>query len=124
MRETNNMSNQDFAVGSVSFDPDRTAKLNKKPLYLVSLVDSTAKKPTITYFISLDKPDLQNGFIAVKGFFCDMTEEEIVESFTDIFTNTPKEDILDLMLPSHRVYCIRNLVFNANKAVTTARQER
>lgn len=111
------MSNQDYAISSVGYDPNTPNKVSRKPNYLVSLTDPAAKKPTITYFIAMDKPDPQNGFIAVKGFFCDEDEDTIIASYADIVANTPKEDILELMIPIHRVRCIRNLVFNANKAV-------
>jgi hypothetical protein len=120
----NNMSNQDYAISSVSYDPNAPNKVSKKPNYLVSLTDSTAKKAAITYFIAMDRPDPQNGFVAVKGFFCDEAKEDIIASFAEIVANTPKESILELMIPIHRVRCIRSLVFNANKAAAPARQER
>ena len=88
----------------------------KKPPYLISLSKSGAKAGT-EKFISLDKPELLNGFIQVKGFFSDETEEHIVKGFVEIVSNTPKDKILEMMLPHHRVISIRSLVFNAVKPV-------
>jgi len=110
------MSERDFAVGTVGLP--QVGKISNKPRYLVSLVDMLGKNKSMTHFIAWDKPDLQLGFIAVKGIYFDGTEEEIGSSFAEIINNTPKEAILDLLLPTHRVNCIKSLVFNANKPST------
>jgi len=109
------MSERDFAIGTVGLP--QVGKVNNKPRYLVSL-ESSGKSKTIIHFIAFDKPDPQLGFIAVKGIFCDKSEDEIVSSFAEIVEQTPKEYILDLLLPTHRIVCIRSLVFNANKPST------
>ena len=69
-------------------------------------------------FITIDKPDSQNGFITAKGFFTECTEDEIIKTFLELLTSTPKELILDMWFPWHRVVSIRSLIFNANKAAT------
>lgn len=96
----------------------------KKPPFLITLDDGvTGKTRNFQRFISLDKPLSENGFIQVKGIFCDKDEDEIIKGFTDILTNTSKELILEMMFPLHRVYSIRSLVFNAVKVVTNPNKE-
>lgn len=91
----------------------------KKPPFLITLDDgTTGKTRNFQRFISLDKPQSENGFVQVKGIFCDKDEDEIIKSFSDILTSTSKELILEMMFPLHRIYSIRSLVFNAVKSVT------
>jgi hypothetical protein len=91
----------------------------KKPPYLITLDDGfTGKTRNFQRFISLDKPRAENGMIEVKGIFCEKDEEEIIKTFSDILTNSPKELTLEMMFPLTRVYHIRSLVFNAQKNVT------
>ena len=94
--------------------------ISKKPCYLVTLedLDGKGKNKVIRYFIAIDKPDLLTNFIQVKGIYSDCEEEEILKKFSEILANTPKENIMDIMFPSHRVCSIRSLVFNANKPAT------
>lgn len=110
------MPEKDFAVGSVGIPS--VGHVSKKPCYLITLVDPAGKGTVVSRFISLDKPDLQNGFIQVKGIFSDVSEDNIVKTFTDIVAAAPKESILDMLFPWHRVHSIRSLVFNANKPAT------
>lgn len=96
----------------------------KKPPFLITLDDgSTGKTRNFQRFISLDKPESINGFIQVKGIFCDKDDDEIIKTFADILTNTPKELTLEMMFPLHRIYSIRSLVFNAVKSVTAPNKE-
>jgi hypothetical protein len=91
----------------------------KKPPFLITLDDGvTGKTRNFQRFISLDKPESINGFIQVKGIFCDKEEDEIIKTFADILTNSPKELTLEMMFPLHRIHSIRSLVFNAVKSVT------
>ena len=93
----------------------------KKPPYLITLDDGvTGKVRNFQRFISLDKPQSENGFVQVKGIFCDKSEEEIIKTFNDILTTSSKELTLEMMFPLHRIYSIRSLVFNAVKLHTTA----
>ena len=93
----------------------------KKPPFLITLDDGVSGKTrNFQRFISLDKPESINGFIQVKGIFSDKDEDEIIKTFSDILTNTPKELTLEMMFPLHRIYNIRSLVFNAVKSVTQA----
>ena len=92
----------------------------KKPPFLITLEDGvTGKTRNFQRFISLDKPQSENGFVQVKGIFCDKEQEEIIKNFTDILTGTSKELYLEMMFPLHRIYDIRSLVFNAVKNPTT-----
>ena len=96
----------------------------KKPPFLLTLEDGVnGKTRNFQRFISLDKPLSENGFVQVKGIFCDKDEEEIIKTFTDILTESPKELILEMLFPLHRVYSIRSLVFNAVKSVTSPNKE-
>lgn len=94
------------------------APILKKPPYLITLERRSGKAPAVERFISLDKPEPSFGFIQVKGFYCDHSEEDIVKSFVAIVAETSKETIVEMMFPSHRVVSIRSLVFNAVKAIT------
>ena len=109
---------KDFSIGVATIPT--VGAINKKPIYLVSLSHSNGGKSGTTYqkFISIDKPDSQNGFILTKGFFSELSDEEIIKTFNDLLTQTPKELILDMWFPWHRVHSIRSLVFNANKMQT------
>lgn len=110
------MPEKDFAVGSVGIPS--VGHISKKPSYLVLLEETVGKTKGLKHFIAIDRPDPVNGFISVKGIYSDLSEDEISKSFAEILASTPKEQILDMMFPWHRVYSIRSLVFNANKPST------
>jgi hypothetical protein len=113
----NKMSEKDYAIGAVGLP--QVGKVSNKPRYLIQLTPQTfGKSVPLMNFIALDKPGFEAGFISVKGFYCDKNEEEVVASFTDLINEAPKEMIQDLLIPNHRVHCIRSLVFNANKPST------
>lgn len=91
----------------------------KKPPFLITLDEGfVGKTRNFSRFISLDKPLSENGFVQVKGIFCDKEESEIIKTFSDILTNAGKELIVEMMFPLHRIYHIRSLVFSAVKNVT------
>jgi hypothetical protein len=113
------MTEKDFAVSSVGIPSVGT--VSKKPCYLITLVDPAGKGTVVSRFITLDMPDLLNGFLQVKGVFVDVGEDVIVKTFTELLAATPKESIMDVMFPWHRIHCIRSLVFNANKPATVIR---
>jgi hypothetical protein len=110
------MSDKDFAVSTVGLLP-QVGKISNKPHYLITLTNKSKTKPLIN-FIATDKPDIQMGYISVKGIYCDQSDEEITSKYSEILSNTPKETILDIMFPNHRVHCIRSLMFNAHKPAT------
>jgi hypothetical protein len=91
-------------------------KLNK-PVYLITLADGTGKTAAITYFIATDKPELTMGFVSVRGIFTEEEEDAIIRSFSEIVGKTPKETVVEMMFPVHRIRSIRSLVFNAVKTV-------
>lgn len=107
------MPDRDFAIGTVGIP--QVGQMSLKPRYLISLTDPTTKSKTLSYFIALDKPGFEPGFITCKGFYSVLSEDDIVVQFGELVSNTPKEAIQELLLPTHRVHCIRSLVFNANK---------
>lgn len=113
------MSEKDFNV-SVTGVPN-VGHISRKPSYLITMEGFKGKSKNVSYFITLDKPDCQNNFVQAKGIYSDLDEEEIIKRFSDILSLSPKENILDMMFPIHRVYSIRSLVFNANKASTLIR---
>jgi hypothetical protein len=111
------MAEKDFAI-SVTSAPNM-GTISRKPSYLVTLEDSSSGKGTKhRRFITIDKPDMQNGFVLVKGTYSDLSEDEIAGSFIEILSSTPKEELLDMMFPAQKVFSIRSLVFNANKPST------
>jgi len=110
------MSEKDYGV-SVTGIP-QVGQISRKPCYLVTLTTGKVKGKEFVSFISLDKPDLQPNFILVKGIFSDSDEEEITKRFGEIVASTPKEAIVDMMFPAHRVHSVKSLVFNAHKPST------
>jgi hypothetical protein len=87
-----------------------------KPSYLIKLEEKINSKTIQTsYFISLDKPELLNGFVQVKGIFADsaLKEEDIINRFSELLTGTKKELFLEMLFPWHKICSIRSLVFKA-----------
>lgn len=108
-------------LGSNALMQTNAAPQLKKPPYLITLDNGLiGKTQNYQRFISLDKPESLNGFVQVKGIFCDKSEEEIIKTFHDILTTSPKELTLEMMFPLHRIHSIRSLVFNAVKMTTAA----
>ncbi len=101
------MTEHDIAIGPVGIP--NTAALAKKPPHLVSLIDG--KK--IQLFFSLDKPESLNGFIQVKGFYVEGTEEEVSKNYLNIMGSTSKDVYVEMYFPLHRVISIKNLMFKA-----------
>lgn len=110
------MPEKDFGV-SITGIP-QVGQVSKKPCYLVALASLEGKTKASIHFIAIDKPDLQTNFILVKGIYSDLSEDEIAKRFSEVLAGTPKEAIVDMMFPSHRIHSIRSLVFNANKPST------
>lgn len=109
----------DIAIGAANLPTG--APTLKKPVYLVVLADGSGKTAAITQFIALDRPELTQSFISVRGFYTDEEEENIVKGFADIVSKTPKETMLEMMFPVHRIRSIRSLVFNAVKPTMVSR---
>ena len=108
------MSN-DIAV-SVSNRVPMGSPIMNKPSYLITLEqDTTSKTKSLKYFITLEKPELLNGFVQAKGLFAakGVTEEKIITSFSEILTSADKVLILEVLLPWHKICSIRSLVFRA-----------
>jgi hypothetical protein len=110
------MPEKDYGV-SVTGIP-QVGQISKKPCYLITLVDGTGKSSVATHFIAMDTPGFESHFIKVKGIYSDSTEEEITKKFSEIVSGVPRESIVDIMFPVHRVHSIRSLVFNAHKPST------
>lgn len=102
----------DIAVGVAAGLPVQ-GTLAKKPSYLITLEDNVGKSKTVKRFISLDKPEILNGFVQVKGIYSDLDEEEISKTFTTLLTDAPRDSILEIMFPWHKICSIRSLVFKA-----------
>lgn len=114
------MSEKDYAIGTVGIP--QVGQVSNKPRYLIVMNPGTfVKSKPFVHFIALDKPGFELGFISVKGFYTDSSEDEVVAAFANLVSSTPKEEIQDLLLPNHRIHVIRSLVFNANKPSTLAR---
>src|ERR1035437_7876093 len=100
----------DIAIGATAIMP-RGAPVKKTPPHLIVLENVVGKVKTTERFISLDKPKSKNGFIEVRGFFSDKSEDEIIKDFNDILTNSSKELLLEMRSPLHRVVSMRILIF-------------
>lgn len=108
---------KDINVAAGNLVPTGAPSL-KKPPYLIIMERTDKKVQIIERFISLDKPSSQmNGFIEVKGVFCDKEEDDIIKNFNEILATTPKEIILEMIFPIHRIISIRSLIFSAVKSV-------
>jgi hypothetical protein len=105
------MGEKDLAI-AVAMSPS-VGGISKKPAYLIELNPDNSKSKNATKFISLDKPELLEGFIAVKGIYSEATVEEIVKSYQDLLLSAPKELVLETMFPWHKISSIRSLVFRA-----------
>lgn len=104
-------------LGANALTTSSIAPVLKKPVYLVTLADGVGKTAATTYFIATDKPELSMNFISVRGIFTEADEDEIIRNFSDIVSKTPKETVVEMMFPAHRIRSIRSLVFNAVKTV-------
>lgn len=104
------MSDKDLAVGVTSLPP--VGALRTKPSYLITL-ETNLKAMPIKRFITLDKPEIQNGFVQAKGIYSEENEDSIVEKYVDLLTTSPKELVLEMMFPIYRILSIRSLVFRA-----------
>lgn len=109
---------KDIAVGAVGVVDggmilagalNKNVSISNKPAYLVTLIKDNPKSKT--KFITLDKPELLNGFIQVRGIFTNSSEEEIIKNFSSILTSTDKELFSEVWFPWHKVSSVRSLVF-------------
>lgn len=113
-------ANINTVAGGMAILPSGTPT-KRIPTYLIMLERKQGQKQIIEHFVSIDKPQSENGFLQAKGFYCnDKTEEEIVKGFNELLSTTPKENILEMMFPIHRIISVRSLVFNAVKSITQA----
>ena len=110
------MSNDDIGINVTNMSMN-TKLVVQRPRYLISLDVTNGKIHSVERFITLDKLDWLTGFVQAKGIFSDITEAEIIKNFQDILTAAPKESILEMIFPVHRILSIRNLIFNAIKTV-------
>lgn len=86
----------DIAVGTVGL-PAAGSTL-KKPNYLLRLLDGKKQ----VNFLSVDRPQFENGFVLVKGYF--------VEG--DDLTVTPEKDaIVEMYFPNQNIVNIKNLAY-------------
>jgi hypothetical protein len=113
----------DIAISSIGVPTNTPTR--SRPYYLITLTDvvHTAKgvKSVETFFISQDRPTLEQGFVGAKGIYSALAEDVIVKGFSDIMAQAPKDSVLEMMFPTHRVKHIRSLIFNAVKPTMVAR---
>lgn len=130
-------SEKDFAVGAVGAQPSGVpagavyagglpagSVISKKPHYLIILDNGstgTKGKNAVECFVAIDKPDLLQGFVQVKGFYCGESKDDIIANFGELARAVAKEDLVEELLPWHRIHKIRSLVFNANKPTSFTR---
>jgi hypothetical protein len=101
------------AVGSLLGAPAPKAV---KPSYLVFLEETSTSKGKTTSakkIISLDTPGHIPGFIQLKGWFCDLSEEEIVAGLPETAVPPSKEAVQELLIPWHKISYVRSLAFRA-----------
>lgn len=103
------MSTNDIAVQMIGLPG--VAQISKKPPYLILMEETSGKNKVVKKFITLDKPELMQGFVQVKGIFSDLPEEEIIKNYYDVLTTTNKELFLEVLIPWHKISYIRSLIF-------------
>lgn len=96
----------DHAITNVGLPNYNVVKSNYKS-YLIALVDG--KK--VCKFITINQPEFVAGFIQVKGFFSEATEEDIVKNYSSITQATNNEKIVEIYFPNHRILNIRSLIY-------------
>lgn len=89
----------DIAVGTVGL-PTVGSTL-RKPTYLLKVIDKKAQ----VCFLSVDRPQFENGFVLVKGCF--------IGSEDDANSTIEKDSIVEMYFPNHGVVSIKNLVYKA-----------
>lgn len=104
------MSN-DIVIGTTSIPYINNVK--SKPAYLIVISEPYGKTKIIKKFITLDKPEFLNGFVQAKGVFSELEDDEIFNNYSSLLTNAPKDLILEMMIPWHKIDFIRSLVFKA-----------
>jgi hypothetical protein len=85
--------------------------LNNKPCYLITL--QSDEKKGVRHFIAIDKYELLNGFIEVKGFYTHHKYDEIISDYEQIITSARKELIINVLFPAHKINELRSLIFKA-----------
>lgn len=105
------MPEKDFTVGIATIPT--VGSLTKKPSYLITLEAVSGKSKVVQKFITLEKPELLNGFVSAKGIYSEADEDEIVKTFSELLTNSSKDLILDMMFPWQKISSIRSLIFRA-----------
>lgn len=105
------MSN-DVGVG-ITINVPNGSKISPKPNYLIRVQDTIGKAKVVRNFVTLDKPELLVGFVSVKGFFTELSEEEISRKITEVLTTVKKELLIEVMFASHAILSMRSLVFKA-----------
>jgi hypothetical protein len=105
-------------LGPNALTQNSAAPRINKPVYLITLVDGSGKTAAVTHFIATDKPELSMSFVSVRGIFTDEPDEDfIIKSFSEIVGKAPKETLVEMIFPVHRIRSIRSLVFNAIKTI-------
>ena len=102
----------DILIGVTGVVPTG-GSISKKPSYLITLEGIDGKAKSIKKFITLDKPELLNGFLQAKGFYSELPEDEIIKNYSSILTSTERDLILEMMMPWHKICSVRSLVFKA-----------
>jgi hypothetical protein len=103
------MSDKDIAIGTVGLPVG--SQINKKPSYLILL--EGAGKTSKVKFITLDKPELLNNFVQVKGFYSDLSEEVIYKDYQNLILSVDRDSIMEILFPVHKILSMRSLVFKA-----------
>ena len=105
------MSN-DVGVGITTNVPNGS-RISPKPNYLIKFQDTVGKSKVIRNFVTLDKPELLAGFVSVRGFFSELSEEELSGKITEVLTNIKKELLIEVMFAAHAIISMRSLVYKA-----------
>jgi hypothetical protein len=104
----------DIAVQATYNVPNAGAQLAKPPhLIVLRYMIGTGKKQHNQCFIALDQPAINQGCAQAKGYFTDLSVEEVSKTFRELIPTLDKEQQEDNTFPLESVVRIKNLTFKA-----------
>jgi hypothetical protein len=103
--------NTDISINPVALI-NKPVQFNK-PSYLLTYEDGAVAKNKVKRIVTIDKPETNSSYVHLKGVMTELSEEEIISSYQEVLTSAPKELIIEVMVPWHRVFSLRSLVFKA-----------
>jgi hypothetical protein len=104
----------DIAVQATYNVPQAGAK-PPKPAHLIVLTDTvgTGKNKHNRCFLTIEPPLINGNCVQAKGFYTDLSKDEILGSYTELVATVKKESIEELFFSWTYITTIKNLSFKA-----------